>query len=366
MTFEDLDQQLDVVQNASAAPMGLYRFARCLAALLPHLKAAAQHGEPSGENDIAVTFYKSRTPDGSSARQAMFKLQALARIYRKTHRGDEEIFDDLKARFKGLEDALGRVDYFEELSRQVQNFGLDPKVETYLRQRYSEEIDALSTLLLEEGWLQWQGAAVGSPAVADTLNQLDTVEWRKASKDRNKILKFFCKQLLKLEAKSHTLDFDELELGVHEFRRNIRWISIYAQALGGLCQLTGQDTLDSSLSAYHTREILDAPYTRYPHDPQERKSIALDASLMYAFNWLIDAIGDLKDEGQLEEGLTLALAASCNLSDAEAHSRILEQLGSDRVLLTDIPEAVAQLVERFVEEHEIPRRLHDTLDAQRS
>ena len=156
-----------------------------------HLKAAAQHGEPSGENDIAVTFYKSRTPDGSSARQAMFKLQALARIYRKTHRGDEEIFDDLKARFKGLEDALGRVDYFEELSRQVQNFGLDPKVETYLRQRYSEEIDALSTLLLEEGWLQWQGAAVGSPAVADTLNQLDTVEWRKASKDRNKILKSF-------------------------------------------------------------------------------------------------------------------------------------------------------------------------------
>jgi hypothetical protein len=366
MTFDDLTHRLTVVIQSKKTHMGYYRFAQRLIWLIPHLRDAADSTEESAQHTAGLRFYESRHGTWGSARNVLFQLQALARIYRKTHRGDLETFDRLKSDFKALEDALGRIDYFDELAAQAEELGAETAVVDHLRRRYTSELKTLTEYLLSSEWIQWDGAACGSPALGILLTDLEAVVWRRASKDRAKILKFFNKELQKVVTKSTDLDFENLEDGVHEFRRTARWISIYAQSLGGLMRLAGQDSLAADLSEYHTAVVVNAAYTKYPVDPREADCIDFDASLIYAFNWLISTIGDIKDDGQLEEALMISMVDAGIASEEEAHTRVSALVGSDRVTLEEIPERVAGLVRRFVDVHQVPQRLQETLAAQTS
>ena len=66
--------------------------------------------------------------------------------------------------------------------------------------------------------------------------ELDAVEWHAAEKDRRKVAKFLVGELEEIEVAygKNEFDFTELETGVHELRRQLRWVSIYAQSLDGL------------------------------------------------------------------------------------------------------------------------------------
>ncbi len=85
---------------------------------------------------------------------------------------------------------------------------------------------------------------------------LENVEWKKYKRDRKNIIKALIKSLGKVLKKGGViegkpgLDFNELEDGVHEFRRTVRWLSIYPSSLGGMCRLSGVDNIDPSVKEF--------------------------------------------------------------------------------------------------------------------
>ena len=74
------------------------------------------------------------------------------------------------------------------------------------------------------------------------------------------------------------LDFNELEDGVHEFRRTVRWLSIYPASLGGMCRLSGVDNIDPSV-----KEFLR--FASFKEDKREKNPINIDANSLLTFSF---------------------------------------------------------------------------------
>jgi len=373
MSMQNVGTDLQKLVRSKKTPIGLYRFATRLQLLLPHLQAA---GEGFRETDLEVPaekFFRSRTSGGKKARDILFHLEALTRIYKKTHDDDEDVFVELNGAFKELEDGLGRIDYFDEFKAVTGKMeGVPPKVVGYFVGGYHVELQNLTKRLRDSGWLVAEKDGLGAPKLKRILKLLQNVDWKKQRKDREAVLDFFVETLDKVIDKSGRgtsgkgLDFDNLEHGVHEFRRTVRWMNIYPQALGGLCRLVndGADELDPTLSEYQTSKILGSSFNDYPSDDMEEHPLKVDASLMYAFSAVIDAIGGIKDDGQLAEALELALIRTGEADHANVHARV-QAMTVGRVPLSDIPTQVMEIVDRFMDVNRVPWRLSEWFTKQR-
>ncbi len=360
--------RIETWTRSGEGPIGRYRFATRLRLFMPHLLAAAQQFSENEQEGPGFRLYTSRDEQGRDARGALFHLQALSRIYRKTHKKDRETFDVFRHLFKEIEDALGRINYHEEMGAAARQLGAPEAVVGYFVGGYHAELQNLTRRLRDSGWLAVEGAEVGFPALEEILDDLDRVRWRKDRKDRRRIVSFLIAALDKVLEKGGAtgtgLDFDDLEHGVHEFRRTVRWVSIYPQALGGLCRLVREDRLDSDLAVYHPPQVVESGFCRYSRDDRETESIELEASLLFAFTYLIGALGDLKDRGQLAEALEHAFERTGVATGEECQARVAELLGTEGVSPDEIPSRVRTLVEAFIGEHQIPQRLKACLESQ--
>ena len=377
MTLVALRAQIEELTTSDKVKIGHYRFANRLKWLLPHLESAAMAMKESEGNEKtsneapANAFFHSRHDTGN-ARNALFHLEALTRIYETTHANDADSFESLNNDFKELEDGLGRIDYYEAFLEEAKestsaagNKITDgPAVCGYFAGGYHAELQNLTKRLKDSEWLVLEEGVVSSPRLESILETLADIKWKKAKKDRKGILSFLVETLDKVIDKgghgdpAKALNFSQLEDGVHEFRRTVRWMSIYPQALGGLCELTnnGPDALDTSLSAYYTDEIVSGKFNKYDPDPREAKRIGIDASLIFAFSFVIGEIGDVKDGGQSAEALELALERTTGASGAEVH-KALHQWVDDPPTSDSICKTVSGIVERFLGTNQIPQRL---------
>ena len=88
------------------------------------------------------------------------------------------------------------------------------------------------------------------------------MKWQKPAVDRRKIIEFFIYTVNKIESRVHSgkINFNKLEEGVHEFRRNIRWLSIYAHSLDGFVILDQKEELNSNWSVYFSDKVIKSPF----------------------------------------------------------------------------------------------------------
>jgi hypothetical protein len=194
-------------------------------------------------NEPALVIYKS------SARQSLFYLQALARIYKETH--NKKRFEKMRLAFKMFEDQLGKIDYYDGFIKMFSKNKAVPKsIIQNLKQHYDIELNNLNELLLEHNWINAE-----KPKINSIQKELATASWKKVEEERSAIAKVFIKYIEEIEYKYEIgiLNFNDLEHGVHEFRRQLRWISIYAQALNGLVQLKPIENSHPSLNTYLTK-----------------------------------------------------------------------------------------------------------------
>ena len=256
---------------------GLKRFTNQLHNLKNLLLLAKEAQHP------ALTFYSS------NARQILFYLEALSRIYKEIH--DEKLFEGFKDDFKTLEDQLGKIDYYDASYKELAVLPNFPKkISDHLLLNYQQELQKLGNLLVANGWL-------GNKLVE--INEgLIKADWLNPDEEPKAIAKTIAKEIKSIEKdyKTGKLNFKDLEHGVHEFRRQIRWISIYAQALDGLIQLKA-DSLSEKLSIYLTKDIIESKFNVMPSSKGLSATINLSQSAFYALSWMIAKSGDLKDEG---------------------------------------------------------------------
>ena len=306
------------------------RFVAQLNRLFPCLEQAAAASEPA------------RALYGTAARQCFFYLQALCRIYRKAQ--DKKPFKALGECFKAAEDQLGKIDHWDGWLKDAEP--LSPAQIAALEQHKAAEITKLQNLLDDGDWLSGDFLRIRT-----ILAELADIDWHSAAKDRREVADFLANELDELDGdfRKGEFDFKEIELGVHEFRRKLRWLSIYAQALDGLIQLRPVASMDARLRPYMTNQTVESPFNVLPKQKPGIEPLYFSAPRFYAMSWVITEIGTIKDAGL----------------KIEAMHQIAEELGEDAAGKPDtsIAKTVSEIVHAFIVENAILRELRDDIKA---
>lgn len=301
----------------------------------------------SAENP-ALSFYQQ------GARTPLFMLEALSRIYRKTIA--EKPFKKMKDRFKALEDQLGAVDYYDAFSKELSGVPeISQESKEFLNKRMKEELEKLKNLLWEDGWM-----GDDNKRMKKIDEKLEEVEWDDDSKDAENIKEFYADTINKIVSaiENGEINFDNVEEDVHELRREIRWLSIYPQALRGLMQLKTAETTPAYISKYLTPEIVNSPFNKMPEAKNGSPVIYLDANHFYAMSWLIAELGNLKDSGLKIEAVAETLTAANPETDRHsAEEKATALLGAGQMKMQEILEKSKAISNTFFAERVLQQLL---------
>jgi hypothetical protein len=229
-------------------------------------------------------------------RTPFFMLESLSRVFEYVY--DKKIFDKLKKQTKAVEDALGNVDFFDG---SLQIFNKIPEINEQVSENLKKELENarihLDKLLIEENWLNGK-------RIHKFRKNLKNFKWLKEKAQTKKIGKFYHEEISDtIKFIKENPVFHDMENQVHELRRKLRWLSIYATATRGIFQLKETNERPSFLEKYLTPDIVNSPYNQFPVNPDLKYVIELDKNRFYALSWIIQELGRIKDTGLLNESI---------------------------------------------------------------
>lgn len=192
------------------------------------------------DDDQKIKYFLS-----SDTRIVFFRLQSLSRIYEKSN--DLLFFKEKKDFFKKFEDLIGKVDLYNGLvtvSKKLKQ----PRLIKYFEDK---KIEAAKNLL--EGLTQ-NGFSSDPTAKIDSLYRelADFSDWKNADKDLRLHIKRLAKETRKLleDVKERKFTQDDIELGLHELRRKLRWPLIHIQTLNRLTAYNESEKPPADVKAY--------------------------------------------------------------------------------------------------------------------
>ncbi len=295
----------------------------------------------SNQKDTGLAFYNKK------ARDILFQLEGLCRVYRSVQ--DKKFFERWYKEFKFMEDLLGRMDYHESLWNEFSTFKeLKKQAEKNFLENFKHESQQVSDKLHSDGWLS--GAKMKS--FEDDLTML---KWKTDDQDVIAFGNAMCNEFDKLVDKYRNgeLDMDHLESGLHEFRRKLRWISIYAQISNGLVQLKSITTVPAGLVKYCTGEIVKSPFNVLTKPTKGQKTVVIQSHYFYAMSWLIRYLSELKDTGLSNEAF-LKLCSDARIKDRKLIQKFTDSCKFDPSDVSTLAEAA---IDDFIYADIIPERI---------
>lgn len=284
------------------------------------------------------------------ARTPLFMLEALTRLHNKAF--DETLFDKWNSRFKKLEDLLGEIDKYVELEKEFKaNKKISAEVVKYFSVNIANHAEKFNQRLREKEWLNNKLKSFESK-----LNEF-TVEYNQEYIDElqfsivdeiDAILNFVLK---------YDYQFTKLEEHIHELRRKLRWLSIYAQSLQGLIQLKKTSKTQKTHINYFTKEVMSASFIKLPAKPKNTAIIEFDADSFYALSWLIDELGKLKDAGLKVHELKDAIYISEKLKVDQAKEKAISILGFKKTIESDILKRGSEILKTAISKDKILDKL---------
>lgn len=251
-------------------------------------------------NRISALLEKAKTKGNpamylfqNDLRTPLFQLEALARIYRYTG-PDKKKFDKMRDKFKIVEDTLGSIDYFNAYGKLfLDNEKIPGDVKFYFSYKEEKAINNLNKLLKNDGWLNGK-------QLDKIKSDLRKTDWKDKDEQHKRLLKFYRSEIKEVIdfANEGKTSFRDVEIGIHEFRRKLRWLSIYAQALQGCIELVESEQEKQKLANYLTPSVLGSPYNKLP--PAEDYALhplLLSKYGFFSISWMIEQLGLLKDRG---------------------------------------------------------------------
>ena len=252
------------------------------------------HKAEESENPALLVYKENiRTP--------FFMLEALTRLYKKMQ--DKKKFKKLNVRFKKMEDLPGAIDFYDAVHKEfITHKNMPTPITDYLKNKMDEKVKALNHYLKKEKWIG------NNNRIEKIIKKLDKIDWPGEEEDTMELLDIYRYYVHKISQNYRSnLAFKDIETDVHELRRELRWLSIYPQALRGLMQFKEDNVLQDFLNKYLTPEIVNSPYNVMPDGSALQDHILINKNYFYALSWMIDALGTLKDSGltiiALEESL---------------------------------------------------------------
>ena len=323
--------------TANSVPVGLQRFNY----YIDQLQVIFEKAEGS-EDPASIIFQENiRTP--------FFMLEALTRIYRKIH--EKKIFTKLNDSFKAVEDRLGAIDYYDGFYKEaIAKKNMPASVITYLEVKKEEQLTLLNDLLTDENWIGKK-----RKRIRKILGKLNEVPWLSEFHDLIEVKKVYTKyvNLLIDKFKNNEVQFNTIEEDVHELRRDLRWLSIYPQALRGLMQLKPSNGSTPEATKYLTTEIINSPYNIMPDGSKLQDHILLNSNNFYALSWLIAELGKLKDNGLRVFALTEAFTTAFNITKQQAEELIRSLNGETIMSIPEILEKSKDISTTFFKENNL-------------
>lgn len=247
-------------------------------------------------------------------RTAAFMLEAALRLYRDKY---GKPLDEARQGVKALEDLLGAVGHAQDMQKAGAGCpDLAPAATAYLDKQVRTQSEALLGLL-DQGWLPDARGRI--PALDDVVDTVVQTEFKAGDGDRQVIRKALTRQLDEIAGGG--LDMNELQEGVHELRRQLRWVPIYGMALKGAVVL--DDTLlpEPRYAALRDQPVASSPFATLPTSAQDKHPLRLSRTVFLRSTQLIDDIGKLKDQGEAIEGIAKALRKADVVEGREASER---------------------------------------------
>lgn len=345
-------------------PSPLSRFLTPLAAFRESLqKAAAREAEHGPDALFGHALYTAggRTP--------VFMLQGLARIFRKLDLGEKaaaeaELFDRLRLESKIVEDVLGQIDYWWVVGQKAAAHKLPRPVLAWAAQRHVEACGAAATWLEAREWTLHRYVAepeTFEPRAERFERRLRRFDWPGPKRLRRAWGDFLVETLRDVDEAVAGLDLTRLEEGLHEARRQVRWISVYASALGGQLVLDATAPAPPVWDAYLAPETVNNPFNKLPEPAPDDRPLRMPAPLFYALSHLIDQLGRLKDRAQWTHTLSEALEDTGSGKGRSVQSF----LGDAALSAEDAAAGAAKLVADVLQRDRLLARMAEALEGQR-
>ncbi len=232
-------------------------------------------------------------------RKTFFRLQALARMLEPQGR---DFFREQREYFKSLEDATGKLDLAAALRKEAEQIGNTRLVAHFQKQEVAAQRFLLSTMRASGLW--------NKPEATIAKLKRDFVDngnWETGSKEREfliKIISNYAKDLHK-SVKENEFDNADIEKGLHELRRRLRWILIQAMSLDGFVQLQSAPKPKKEISSWFTGvraenpELLIGKFMR-TSSPVVDAPILVPQSEFALITDLVSKIGKSKDSAEMQ------------------------------------------------------------------
>lgn len=255
----------------------------------------------------------------SDFRQATFQIEAFMRLYEDDggHRISRQ-----RERVKALEDILGAWVDSVKMVDYARKIGAAPKAIAYLEGERDGIHNNFAHFLEKEGWVMAKDQAhtERESALSDLLNDLRKTEFKGEDQDRDYLLKEMHEHVKGVRDTEY--DMNVLQTGIHEFRRQLRWIVLNAQTSRGLL-LTDDGRKAAPIHGYDDLlkdPINESPFSRLEKSDIDANPCVVSRALYLGLVKAIFEFGEIKDAGEHEENLARAYR-SAGLAKGEAEAR---------------------------------------------
>lgn len=258
--------------KAGAEPAQVLRFEKPL----EDLRSLFKSDDPKKVVDALV----------KSGRGRLFALEGLARLYRGQH---PEPIGELKKEAKWLEDRVGRLVDLGEHVEYAKKVGAKRATIKYLEEERDKYREILAGKLEKKGWVG------GEQSLVDRwTNQVRETKWETKEDDRQYVLQ----QLIDLtqELRKEEWDIRDLQNGLHDFRRRVRWMTIYLMALDGMAQFDGRPL--ENLTKILKDPVTKSPYANLAKNRREKFPILIPREVFLELIKAIERLGFAKDTGE--------------------------------------------------------------------
>lgn len=289
----------------------------------------------------------------NDVRTPLFMLEALSRLYANLH--NKKKFSKLKEYFKLLEDGMGAVDYYDNYAKIFLTHATVPvHIREYMQAQAREKIQYINDVLLSHEWL-----GENPVRIKKMKAKLQEADWLDAKEEAKAVKRFYENEITAIKSfvKKTGAKFTEMEAQVHELRRDLRWLSIYPQALRGMVQLTDSGAKDISTEKYLVPEIVNSKYNVMPDAGSNEWFVTLDKNYFYALSWMIAETGKLKDEGLQFFAVTEALQQTEGMRAADAKNKSFEILGADKDSIEKILTRANNITAAFMQEKNLDKMI---------
>ncbi len=254
------------------------------------------------------------------ARRNVFQLEGFLKLYK----GRLDSAGEHLGAVKTLEDALGHFAVSRNMTELAQKQGAPASVVKELKKTETTARAHLQEVV-EKDWIP-QGKNDKSPALKSLLKDLASEDWGSYKKDHKFIESSVGDHLHKMETRHY--DMRQLDSGIHELRRHMRWVPLYIEALDGKVQLSETHNPVAAM-----RGALDTPMAQHQNaqltlNDREESPIRLSKATYVTYLQAVEDLGQIKDNGEQMHLLSDAYLASGAAKTApEARAAVTKLLG---------------------------------------